>query len=185
MKKPLEEAGAAAAKSLQSCPTLCDPIDGSPPGSTIPGILQARILEWVAVSFPNRINCVINKSFVSSLWRTSKILPPGGSRRAAFSHLRPDAGEPNAPEAFYLPLHRLSSQTKANKVFTLPAKFPGNWKIQIVNNQFSFLFISINSTRDICPLLLSSGFPDTILFSSSFFSCFIGDTFPVFLSCLS
>ena len=40
-------------KSLLSCPTLCDPIDGSPPGSTIPGILQARILEWVAISFSN------------------------------------------------------------------------------------------------------------------------------------
>ena len=44
-------AAAAAAKSLQSCPTLCDPIDGSPPGSPVPGILQARTLEWVAVSF--------------------------------------------------------------------------------------------------------------------------------------
>ena len=41
------------AKSLQSCPTLCDPIDGSPPGSPIPGILQARTLEWVAISFSN------------------------------------------------------------------------------------------------------------------------------------
>jgi len=44
----------AAAKSLQSCPTLCDPIDGSPPGSLIPGILQARTLEWVAISFSKR-----------------------------------------------------------------------------------------------------------------------------------
>ena len=44
---------AAAAKLLQSCPTLCDPIDGSPPGSPIPGILQARTLEWVAISFSN------------------------------------------------------------------------------------------------------------------------------------
>ena len=44
---------AAAAKWLQSCPTLCDPIDGSPPGSPIPGILQARTLEWVAMSFSN------------------------------------------------------------------------------------------------------------------------------------
>jgi len=44
---------AAAAKSLQSCLTLCDPIDGSPPGSPIPGILQARTLEWVAISFSN------------------------------------------------------------------------------------------------------------------------------------
>ena len=44
---------AAAAKSLQSCPTLCNPIDGSPRVSTIPGILQARTLEWVAISFSN------------------------------------------------------------------------------------------------------------------------------------
>ena len=46
----LPAAAAAAAKSLQSCPTLCDPIDGSPPGSPIPGIFQARKLEWVAMS---------------------------------------------------------------------------------------------------------------------------------------
>ena len=44
---------AAAAKLLQSCPTLCDPRDGSPPGSPVPGILQARTLEWVAISFSN------------------------------------------------------------------------------------------------------------------------------------
>ena len=44
-------AAAAAAKSLQSCPTLCDPIDGSPLGSPVPGILKARTLEWVAISF--------------------------------------------------------------------------------------------------------------------------------------
>ena len=46
-------AAAAAAKSRQSCPTLCDPIDGSPPGSSVPGILQARTLAWVAISFSN------------------------------------------------------------------------------------------------------------------------------------
>ena len=46
-------AAAIAAKSLQSCPTLCDPIDGSPPGSPVPGILQARTLEWVAIAFSN------------------------------------------------------------------------------------------------------------------------------------
>ena len=46
-------ANAAAAKSLQSCLTLCDPIDGSPPGSPVPGTLQARTLEWVAISFSN------------------------------------------------------------------------------------------------------------------------------------
>ena len=50
--KPIQST-AAAAKALQSCPTLCDPIDGSPPGSAVPGILQARTLEWVAISFSN------------------------------------------------------------------------------------------------------------------------------------
>ena len=49
----LESAAAAAAKSLQSCPTLCDPTDSSPQGSPVPGILQARTLEWVAISFSN------------------------------------------------------------------------------------------------------------------------------------
>ena len=53
----------AAAKSLQSCPTLCNPIDGSPPGASIPGILQARILEWVAISFSNA--CMHAKSLQS------------------------------------------------------------------------------------------------------------------------
>ena len=52
-RKAMKTAAAAAAKSLQSCPTLCDPIDGSPPGSRIPGILQARTLEWVATSLYN------------------------------------------------------------------------------------------------------------------------------------
>ena len=49
----LYAAAATAAKSLQLCLTLCDPIDGSPPGSSVPGILQARTLEWVAISFSN------------------------------------------------------------------------------------------------------------------------------------
>ena len=51
--KATAAAAAAAAKSLHSCPTLCDPIDGSLPGSPVPGILQARTLEWVAISFSN------------------------------------------------------------------------------------------------------------------------------------
>jgi len=53
LKSLLIKVKAAAAKSLLLSPTLCDPIDGSPPGSPIPGILQARILEWVAISFSN------------------------------------------------------------------------------------------------------------------------------------
>ena len=59
-------AATAAAKSLQSCPTLCDPIDGSPPGSPVPGILQARTLEWVAISFSNAAKWKWSHSVVSN-----------------------------------------------------------------------------------------------------------------------
>ena len=70
---------AAAAKSLQSCPTLCDPTDGSPPGSSVPGILQARTLERVAISFSNA--CMHAKSFQSCLTLCDPIdrRPPGSS----------------------------------------------------------------------------------------------------------
>jgi len=59
---------AAAAKSLQSCPTLCNPIDGSPPGSPIPGILQARTLEWVAISFSNAWKGKVKVKLLSRVW---------------------------------------------------------------------------------------------------------------------
>ena len=57
-----------AAKSLQSCPTLCDPIDGSPPGSPVPGILQARTLEWVAISFSNAWKWKVKVKSFSHVW---------------------------------------------------------------------------------------------------------------------
>ena len=59
---------AAAAKSLQSRPTLCDPIDGSPPGSPIPGILQARTLEWIAISFSNAWKWKVKVKLLSCVW---------------------------------------------------------------------------------------------------------------------
>ena len=68
---------AAAAKSLQSCPTLCDPIDSSPPGSPIPGILQARTLEWVAISFSNAWKW---KNKVKSLSRVQLLETPWTAR---------------------------------------------------------------------------------------------------------
>ena len=70
---------AATTKSLQSCPTLCDTIDGSPPGSSIPGILQARILEWVAISFSNA--CMRTKSLqlCPTLCDPMDSSPPGSS----------------------------------------------------------------------------------------------------------
>ena len=61
-------AAAAAAKLLQSCPTLCDPIDGSPPGSPVPGILQARTLEWVAISFPSAWKWKVKVKSLSQVW---------------------------------------------------------------------------------------------------------------------
>ena len=64
----LVKAAAAAAKSLQSCPALCDPTDGSPPSSPIPGILQARTLEWVAISFSNAGKWKVKVKSLSCVW---------------------------------------------------------------------------------------------------------------------
>ena len=75
-RKPCVSA-AAAAKSFQSCPTLCYPIDGSPPGSSVPGILQAKILEWVAISFYNA--CKHAKSLQSCLTLCPMDSSPPGS----------------------------------------------------------------------------------------------------------
>ena len=61
-------AATAAAKSLQSCQTLCDPIDCSPPGSPVPGILQARTLEWVAISFSNAWKWKVKVKSLSRIW---------------------------------------------------------------------------------------------------------------------
>ena len=64
----LQPAAAAAAKSLQSCLTLCDPIDDSPPGSPVPGILQARTLEWVAISSSNAWKWKVKVKSFSRVW---------------------------------------------------------------------------------------------------------------------
>ena len=75
-------AAAAAAKSLQSCPTRCDPINGSPPGSTIPGILQERTLEWVAISFSNawkwkvKVKSLSRVRLLATPWTAAHQAPP-------------------------------------------------------------------------------------------------------------
>ena len=84
---------AAAAKSLQSCLTLCDPIDGSPPGSPIPGILQARTLEWVAISFSNawkwkvKVKSLSHVRLLATPWTAAYQAPPsmGFSRQEYWS----------------------------------------------------------------------------------------------------
>jgi len=83
----------AAAKSLQLCPTLCDPIDSSPPGSPIPGILQARTLEWVAISFSNawkwkvKVKSLSRVRLLATLWTAAYQAPPsmGFSRQEYWS----------------------------------------------------------------------------------------------------
>ena len=84
---------AAAAKSLESCPTLCDSIDGSPPGSPIPGILQARTLEWVAISFSNawkwkvKVKSLSHVRLLATPWTAAHQAPPsmGFSRQEFWS----------------------------------------------------------------------------------------------------
>ena len=86
-------AAAAAAKSLQSCPTLCNPIDGSPPGSPVPGILRARTLEWVATSFSNAWKWKVKGKSLSRVqllaipWTAAHQAPPsmGFSRQEYWS----------------------------------------------------------------------------------------------------
>ena len=88
-------AAAAAAKSLQSCPTLCDPIDSSPPGSPVPGILQARTLEWVAISFSNawkwkvKVKPLSHVRLLATPWTAAHQAPPsmGFSRQEYWSGL--------------------------------------------------------------------------------------------------
>ena len=92
---PLSIPAAAAAKSLQSCPTLCDPIDSSPPGSAVPGILQARTLEWVAISFSIawkwkvKVNSLSCDRLVATPWTAAYQAPPsmGFSRQEYWSGL--------------------------------------------------------------------------------------------------
>jgi len=90
-----EAHAATAAKSLQSCPTLCEPIDGSPPGSTVPGILQARTLEWVAMSVSNawkwkaKVKSLSHVWFLATPWTAAHQAPPsmGFSRQEYWSGL--------------------------------------------------------------------------------------------------
>ena len=94
---PLSHLGnpAAAAKSLQSCPTLCDSVDGSPPGSPVPGILQARTLEWVAISFSSAWKWKVKVKLLSCVqlcatpWTVAHQAPPsmGFSRQEYWSGL--------------------------------------------------------------------------------------------------
>ena len=128
---------AAAAKSFQSCPTLCDPIDSSPPGSAIPGILQARTLEWVAISFSNawkwkvRVKLLSRVQLLATPWTAAYQAPLslGFSRREYWSGLPfPSPGDLPDPE--------IELRTPALQADSLPSEAPRKPSVtlSILNN---------------------------------------------------
>ena len=114
---------AAAAKSLQSCPTLCDPRDGSPPGSPVPGILQARTLEWVAIFFSNALKWKMKVKLLSRVrlfatpWTAAYQAPPS----IGFSRQDLSLDTPKVPMAIltwswcgtHLSVSRVKGQTES------------------------------------------------------------------------
>ena len=109
-------AAAATAKSLQSCPTLCNPIDGLPPGSAVPGILQARTLKWVAISFSNawkwkvKVKSISRVRLLAAPWTAPYQAPPsmGFSRQEYWSRV------PLPSRGYSSWGHKESDKTKSN-----------------------------------------------------------------------
>ena len=130
---------AAAAKLLQSCLTLCDPIDGSPPGSPIPGILQARTLEWVAISFSNAWKWKVKvKSFshvwlLATTWTAAYQAPPsmGFSRQEYWSGVPLPSLEPSLVKDKSCKANYNFLQTKTSFQSKLPGmprdRTPDDW----------------------------------------------------------
>ena len=114
---------AAAAKSLQSCLTLCDPIDGSPPGSSVPGILQERILEWIAISFSNalkwrvKVRSLSRVRLLATSWTAAYQAPPsmGFSRQEYWSGV-PTAAVIPQPSSSHLRCREKCSSSKAGRM---------------------------------------------------------------------
>ena len=112
----------AAAKSLQSCLTLCDPIDGSPPGSPVPGILQARTLEWVAMSFPNawkwkvKVKSLSRVQLLATPWTAAYQAPPsmGFSRQEYWSGV--SLPSPGMPDISYIKKFKFMRLNDLSKV---------------------------------------------------------------------
>ena len=111
---------AATAKLLQSCPTLCDPIDDSPPGSPVPGILQARTLEWIAISFSNawkwkvKVKSLSRVQLLAAPWTAAYQAPPsmGFSRQEYWSGVPLPSPSSIGAVSIYIP-------TNSERVFPL------------------------------------------------------------------
>ena len=135
-----EVAATAAAKSLQSCLTLCDPIDGSPPGSPVPGILQARTLEWVAISFSNAWKWKVKvRSFSRVRLSDPKdCSPPGSSIHGIFQARVLEWGDIAFSEMWLVRL-LFHVKTRANKIqivwenVTHLRKWKFKWEVRFLN----------------------------------------------------
>ena len=140
---------AAAAESLQSCLTLCDPIDGSPPGSPVPGMLQARTLEWVAISFSNAWKWKVKVKSLSRVW-------PSATPWTAAYEAPPSMGFSRQEYWSGVPLPSPTSLS-----FTISwrlLKFISSWQLVMLSN-YLILFYPL--------LLLPSIFPSIRIFSLS------------------
>ena len=140
-------AAAAAAKSLKSCPTLWDPIDGSPPGSTVPGILQAKTLEWVAISFSNAWKWKVKVKLLSRVWlfATSWTAAHQAPPSVGFSRQEYWSGVP-LPSPVYssiihnslkLVIHQISIIRERNK-FGKSIKWKAILELKWVSNSYTF-----------------------------------------------
>ena len=169
----IRSAAAAAAKSLQSFPTLCDPIDGSPPGSPVPGILQARTLEWVTISLSNawkwkvKVKSLCRAQFLVTPWTAAFQAPPsmGFSRQEYWS------GVP------------LPSPYKVKGVYKLKAKRIPHWLDSVSPFLWWFHDLSVKITLEVLSLysiLSFAGNPEEFPSSAPFLcirmscSCFRG-----------
>ena len=125
-------AAAAAAKLLQLCPTLCNPIDGSPPGSSIPGTLQARTLEWVAISFSNawkwkvKVKSLSRVPLLATPWTAAHQAPPsmGFSRQEYWSGVPLPSPRKNIPQ-----------HNKSHIWQTHSKHYPQWWKIESISSK--------------------------------------------------
>ena len=157
---------AAAANSLQSCPTLCNPIDGSPPGSPIPGILQARTLDWVDISFSNEWKWKWSRSVVSDSQRTHGLQPTRLLRPWDF----PGKGTGVGCHCLLWCLTSVSSVQLLSYVwlFATPWIAARQASLSITNSQSSLELTSIESVMPSshlilrCPLLLLPPIPPSI-----------------------
>ena len=130
----------AAAKSLQSCPTLCDPIDGSPPGSLVPEILQARTMEWVSISFSNVWKWKVKVTLLSRVWLLAtpwtavhQAPPPMGFSRQEYW-----SGVP-LPSPWYM--HKNKLNTVMFEEAKQPISFSSAWKWKVKVKSLSHVWL--------------------------------------------